>query len=81
MLEGLSDVRNDRCIRRVILRVLRQLRQKLCDALLNVTAGRAWLPLAFGWVETTFQFDQPTALALELPIARAERLATLHHRE
>lgn len=81
LLKGVRDVRNDGSVRGMGLRVLGQLCQKLLDALLDLTSGRAWLPFVVRWIEPPFQFDQPAALALELSIARAERLATLHHGE
>lgn len=61
--------------------LLRQLGQKGFDLALDGAAGRPGLSDHHGRVQASLQFDQPVALALELPILRREGAPPLHDRQ
>ena len=67
------------CILRMMLGVLLQLCQKRLDLLLHLMATWARESIDLWRIKPPLQFNQPSALAFELPIAGSEGQASLHH--
>lgn len=77
LLECRADVRHHLGICRAHLGLLLQLRQKVFDLALDLTAGGTWLTGLLRGIQSAIQFDQPIALTFETAVLNGERAATL----
>jgi len=77
--EGGTDVADHHRIFGMALGLLFQLGQKVLDLSLDGAPCWARLTSFIGWVESSLQLDQPTALTFELPALSRECVASLDH--